>query len=1167
MLHTDTAIPMNNPPYPPSLHTQRRSSRSRSISSSLTAKRTASPGPLHGLETPPSNNRPTSHPHDRGGSDVSISDGMGNLNRWSQSTTSSTGTLNAAQGHSNGSLWARRNPSASSASGASREELSPRAVSLGRVSPASSPNPQRRRDAALEKPLPPAIPPLSFTQIPLTAESPNGSEALLTANSFTPSTTGLLTPLSYSASDYFGSSSSLNSDATKREAPPSTTDRPRELSAGHSRYSTQQAMQHQRSPSSDVTSPGEPAQKRPRSKDPREKDKKTMLSKALEKANTAVLLDNAMNYEGAFNAYEDACRLLQYVMDRTSGAEDKRKLDAIRDTYASRIEELLQLQPSTQSPVQGKQLPPRPMSDESLEYSSPPLQIADALSPARSIPVIETATVTKNGGLSINNQLPRNSFLTDAIREVEGANSGGFLGPLWEKERSKFSERSSLGDSILGDNTASDNDMDKTIMPRPLAPRITPSPNAGDQSPVQGEESPAKAIQAAEVHELPASGVDPVSWLDTIDESGSSDTSSVRSRSSQLGVHRKPVPAVEGESELAFDAAFDAAVEAAYEDGLEPNQSYGSGFAELDATDKHPSKFAATEIPPPLPNQSYQAPMYEQDELDEEAEEERLLDDITSDYLDQGFDFDMQSKSALPRQSDSSAYSRSTWQSSNVSNRTTAGTSLSTVAERVLPRLPTKETQHSPSQSDAVYPVSIAPSVTESLALPADSTTGTGDRRGSTGQNLNFKNLKIETTAKHANLRQTVPESQDLGAHDTEVSGSNKPMPEIPSLPQTSSTLISPPNILSAASDVATAFSYDSSAPPDSADLLNGQPSPKNRLFGRKKKSLLSLRDHGASMLEEPVPALPLTPLSGSFMPNTTTADVPIASRRTTNITPSAGSIPAMHDGSASGGSHLFDTSLASTSLPSSPRSHISDPAPSLEPCPEPHLLRPFWLLRCIASTITHPKGGFLTTRLFVPHEVWLNRSVKLKSVEEKIANCDLLTAALGRLSSVNTYDADAVLEELQNFEEVMERVQATLIKRLGSEVGVQGVGALFKDATTVDGPSTGADGSTRESGPKTNSGKSYLSGWRKLRSKNTSFGGASGPAASGRVEKEGPLMATIPMTSFVSVDSNGRPKIDLTHDIAADGPHRDYMISLARLCEAAQVLGTSHPLDSLIND
>lgn len=56
---------------------------------------------------------------------------------------------------------------------------------------------------------------------------------------------------------------------------------------------------------------------------------KAMLSRALQKANTAVQLDNAQNLEGARQAYSEACELLQQVLRRTSTEEDKRKLEAI----------------------------------------------------------------------------------------------------------------------------------------------------------------------------------------------------------------------------------------------------------------------------------------------------------------------------------------------------------------------------------------------------------------------------------------------------------------------------------------------------------------------------------------------------------------------------------------------------------------------------------------------------------------------------------------------------------------------------------------------------------------------------------------------------------------------------------------------------------------------
>ena len=61
----------------------------------------------------------------------------------------------------------------------------------------------------------------------------------------------------------------------------------------------------------------------------RSSSQKIKLSRALQKANTAVLLDNAQNFEGAVEAYGDACRLLQEVMHGSTGDEDKKKLEAI----------------------------------------------------------------------------------------------------------------------------------------------------------------------------------------------------------------------------------------------------------------------------------------------------------------------------------------------------------------------------------------------------------------------------------------------------------------------------------------------------------------------------------------------------------------------------------------------------------------------------------------------------------------------------------------------------------------------------------------------------------------------------------------------------------------------------------------------------------------------
>jgi len=66
-----------------------------------------------------------------------------------------------------------------------------------------------------------------------------------------------------------------------------------------------------------------------RTREHRSHSQKAMLSSALQKANTAVTLDNAENYEGAMEAYGDACVLLGQVMMRAGADEDRRKLQAI----------------------------------------------------------------------------------------------------------------------------------------------------------------------------------------------------------------------------------------------------------------------------------------------------------------------------------------------------------------------------------------------------------------------------------------------------------------------------------------------------------------------------------------------------------------------------------------------------------------------------------------------------------------------------------------------------------------------------------------------------------------------------------------------------------------------------------------------------------------------
>lgn len=190
-----------------------------------------------------------------------------------------------------------------------------------------------------------------------------------------------------------------------------------------------------------------------------------------------------------------------------------------------------------------------------------------------------------------------------------------------------------------------------------------------------------------------------------------------------------------------------------------------------------------------------------------------------------------------------------------------------------------------------------------------------------------------------------------------------------------------------------------------------------------------------------------------------------------------------------------------------------------------------------------------MSTKLFVPRDVWRVKNVKIKAVEEKVSNCDLLTAALLKLAQVDTYDADAVLEEMQSLENVLDQVQASLSKKLGNEVGVQGSMQLFKSTAASEDAAQASESSSLKT--SSGSGKSYLTSWRKLRSKNSGLN-ATTLSSSKESGKDNLTMSTLPMTA---TPSTRVAKRDVTQ-LQFTGPNATYMGALARLFDAVQVLG-----------
>ena len=1053
-----------------------------------------------------------------------------------------------------------------------------------------------------------------------------------------------------------------------------------------------------------------PAEARTRRRGRTESDKKAMLAKALQRANTAVLLDNAQNYEGALESYNDACNLLQMVMERTSAEDDRRKLDAIKLTYSNRIEELEQLVETTRPGTAGeeKNLPPRPPNDESVapspvnapygggSYFGTSAAVTSLReTPAAAARPADPETSMSSSGLHRATDAPRlpsyvagggaggpdrDSFFSGTMAAVENSaraqanatwdaqqqqqqqynaqplqqsyqspslsqqphhdaythHAQAYAGSALHAQPDLRSEHPSAAAAgiepqplSLNKNTLLPLPEQSKFLPMPLSPKRPPPVTPPEDEHVDGawhhqqqQQQHGAPLEHTRSH---VESRDSADWLDTINETASSggddddndddDADSVHSVSSQRGMRRKHIRGTSGNTDPDFDAAFDAAVEAAYNEGFEPDlEARRKRLTGLEGSGSSGGGMLSSQLPPAVagdpglhvaevsPADSAQDLDDDEDddaELNDE-EEEAILEALTQDdgSGQGGFNFGLQSKSSSstqPRQSDSSGYSsRSTWQSSQTSDRATAATSLSTVAED---EFASRYGGAVSADGNGGVPPPPRISLPRTPGVTNSSRVSSVRNRRLSGQNA--KQLKIETSTVRPEQRQRASTFHHPGSpflEDEEAQAMPEPSaaaarpigdglhPPLSSDPGHDHLLASPPSLdlRSASSDnskslLTPAIEYRHVYDEQSGDFHAERP-----ILIRKNQSATSLREHtGHTLLVaspdvETHPSI-ITPMSSTFGPYATAKrpQNPMTSQRA-QLT-SFG--PSFEGQQHNGGIYLFDTTLAASRTPLSPRSpNLATVPTALEPCPEAFLLRPFWLMRNLGASLTHPRGAFVTTKLFVAREVWQTRGVKLRLLEDKVANCDLLTAALGRLASVDTYDADAVMDELQGFEEVLDRVQTALAKKLGHDVGVHGALASFKDAPTPGGAfgddgtgsaGAGADPAT-DKAHKSSSGKSYLSSWRKLRSKSSGAplttgathrtGGAhpKPSAAAAAAERELHTIPSVPMTSFVPVERRGNQFRRDARNAVFEGPQREYMASLARLFDGAQVLGES---------
>ena len=889
-----------------------------------------------------------------------------------------------------------------------------------------------------------------------------------------------------------------------------------------------------------------------------------------------------------------------------------------RNTYRNRIKELQCNELSPQN-ANDKALPDVPSNRESKEQEA-----FSALADDEVLPV-ERATVRRLGE-PLKEDSREDDTLTLTREQLPPRRQS--LMPLVSNEEmmsdtvTRIQETADSEDAVGRDqpnaafsSTNLSIPMDKDYMPPPLSPRRPLSPAVAQNS-AQNRPAITTYKDTITSHSRQATA-ESTSWLDTIDESDGSSSSSVHSRSSSIGLRRKHIRTGSGVTEAEFDAALDAAVEAAYDDGYEPvsdveDQPDFDGLM-MSATHENVSgvrknveiakqrvREAEREAAIVVAREHEKRRRLEQgarrgplenvdfDYEDHEAEEEeKLLEEMTRGYILDETNYDPHPKSAVPRQSDSSGFSGRTWGSSVGSMPTTIGTPLSTVAEsspapllsnhtiRKTPPLPPPSTTlpQPPGLVPTYFPgQGQPPGSPRPSGPPILSAPGVRERRLS-GQKV--KQLKIDTSSRVHGTTKGQPSSAVAPPAQTQVKDeASKPPAEgsasdslatpAKEVPAPSTSLQAPTHLLAP-----SPVEAGSGISPGASNSIKGRdqkdqsafhptsphrPTTKSGASGILKKNFSSSSLKSLRQLNSTPPATddsPGTPISRAFSASSQNLRNGFLPEVPDLPTPSLAAF-AMQ-GMPAVNISFFDNDIHSPDVPGSPNPLTTNPPVPLEPCPESFLLRPFWLMRAIYQAIAHPRGGYISTRLFVPRDVWRVKNVKLKNIDEKVSNCDLLTAALQNLSKVDTFDADAVLEEMQAFELILDQVQGQLGKKLGADVGVSGSIALFKASPVADEPGSTTDTSSAKSSGT--SGKSYLSSWRKLRSKTSATPGLP-PTMIGSqtrdASREALTLRSLPMTNSL----NSRvTKRDPTK-VLGIGPHSHYMASLGRLCDAVQILG-----------
>lgn len=278
--------------------------------------------------------RPPTHSHRRSNSLTGMSQAVGNLNRWSKSSVSSAGSTQPAHQRTNSARRVSLSGSTTFLLGADNS-TPPKKLHKSRPSTANSPQSQFTR-TILDSPL--TLPPI--VTLPSLQTSVNNSSPLTGPATPSPSTAAILSAaVRTTVPDYFGRAweDSTPRPFTVNADPPTAL----QINGDYNKSAVGERQRSRRGHSRNREQAGKGSSSTTSNGNSKQPSQKAMLSKALQKANTAVLLDNAQNFEGAMQAYSEACMLLQQVMIRSSGDEDRRKLEAIVKCPRSRVDDTL----------------------------------------------------------------------------------------------------------------------------------------------------------------------------------------------------------------------------------------------------------------------------------------------------------------------------------------------------------------------------------------------------------------------------------------------------------------------------------------------------------------------------------------------------------------------------------------------------------------------------------------------------------------------------------------------------------------------------------------------------------------------------------------------------------------------------------------------------------